>query len=502
MKLRITMILLMASLYGCSEFLEETSQDEIRPSTVRDIEKLLEGEAYFSGEEGYIFNRGTDIFTDDVQCNVLAENMNSYTTKKENGRYRFIWEKTMFDEEGGGQDITFWQLPYERINRCNLILEYIDGMDGSEAEREHLKGEAYTLRGFYYLMLVNFFGLPYNFGDPEQNLGVPLKLDSGVTDDRLERNSVAECYEQIEKDLLRGTELMRQNSSQQSLKITRLGYLAGYALLSRMYLYMGNYDKALMYADSVLFIKQDLLDLNNSISTNVYYSSSSTEILWAGVETFTDFNTTGKMPYTPSSSLISVFGQDVDGQKDLRCDYNNVSWNATVGSSYLKRGSCWNAEIGMNEYWVSHIAKGDIVTSNNFYNAGVRLAELYLNRAEVLARRYVETGNREDGEAALVALNTLRRHRFETGYVDKQLSDFMDGNALLDFCLRERRRELCAEGNHRWFDLRRLGMPFITHVYVDDSGYETEYVLQEEDPRYALPIPEEVIRKNSNLVQN
>ena len=46
------------------------------------------------------------------------------------------------------------------------------------------------------------------------------------------------------------------------------------------------------------------------------------------------------------------------------------------------------------------------------------------------------------------------------------------------------------------------GMPQITHVYVDNSGYETTFTLLREDPRYALPIPEGIIRRNSNLTQN
>ena len=510
MRSKIAMILLAASLCGCSEFLEETSQDEIRPSSVRDLEKLLEGEAYCSGSEGYLFNRGTDIFTDDVQSNALAEN-SSQADEKASGRYRFVWDRTMFDEAGGGQDISFWELPYKRINRCNLILEYIDGMDGDEGEREHLKGEAYTLRGFYYLMLVNFFGLPYNYGDPTQNPGVPLKLDSGVTDDRLARNSVAECYERIEKDLLHGTELMRQNKSKQSSQTTRLGYLAGYALLSRMYLYMEDYDKSLAYADSVLAERSELLDLNTVLDSwygNVYSTTYSNEVLWTMLEAYSstsDFNSGEVFPFTPSFDLAQVYAQDADGQIDIRGDYNNVSGaQISGGGTYLKRGSLWNTETGSYDYWVSHIMKGNssITVSNSWYNGGVRVSELYLNRAEVLARRYVETGSSADGEAALEALNTLRRHRFLNSYADKQLSDFADGEALLDFCLRERRRELCAEANHRWFDLRRLGMPSITHVYVDDTGYETTYTLEQGDSRYALPIPEDVTRRNSNLVQN
>ncbi|MFR7809971.1 MAG: hypothetical protein ACLU4N_12235 [Butyricimonas faecihominis] len=48
---------------------------------------------------------------------------------------------------------------------------------------------------------MNLYGFPYNYGDPKQNLGVPLKLNSSVKDEKFTRNTVAEVYEQIEKDL-------------------------------------------------------------------------------------------------------------------------------------------------------------------------------------------------------------------------------------------------------------------------------------------------------------
>ena len=35
-------------LTGCNDFLKETSQDEVRPSTVSDLEQILVGEAYLS----------------------------------------------------------------------------------------------------------------------------------------------------------------------------------------------------------------------------------------------------------------------------------------------------------------------------------------------------------------------------------------------------------------------------------------------------------------------
>jgi hypothetical protein len=501
MKSKILVILLAFVFGSCEDFLEEKSQSEIRPSTVRDMEKILEGEAYFVAKEGTIFNQGTDIFSDDIQCNMVTEA--AAVTQKNKNRYHFIWDKTMFDESGGGLNISFWQVPYERIKGCNVVLEYIDDMEGNVMKKEHLKGEAYTLRGFYYLMLVNFFGMPYNYENPRQQPGVPLKLVSGVTDEKFARNNVAECYDQIVQDLEQGVELMANNREEKSLKLTRMNYLTGYALLSRVYLYMENWDKALAYADSVLSVKSDLVDLGSITDGGVYHSKTPDEILWAGMNENTG-STGVKYPYTVSTDLSTLYSQDVDGGIiDMRGNYNEVDgyMQATISPVFLKRGRQWvNSAY---EYWVAFISKGDGAVagvSGGVCNGGIRTAEIYLNRAEVYCRRYIESGDRADAERALEDLNILREHRFKEGYVNKQLEDFGNGEALLAFCLRERRRELCAEGNHRWFDLRRLGMPKINHVFLDNSnGHETIYTLEEKDSRYVLPIPEEVIRRNPNL---
>ena len=497
MKSSILIILLLWGLTGCSDFLEEKSQSEIRPSTVRDMEKILEGEAYFTSDDGYVLNRGTDIFTDNIGCNVVIEE--EYRKSKELERYRFIWDRNMFDEVTGKQDISFWQGPYTRIKGCNVVLDYIDDMEGDNAKREHLRGEAYTLRGFYYLMLVNFFGMPYNYEDPAKNPGVPLKLTSGVTDERLVRASVAACYEQIIRDLLKGVELMIANQEERSLKLTRINYLAAYALLSRAYLYMEDWDNAFKYADLVLQNKSDLLDLRLASTGGVYNLTTPGEIIWVGCEKNTPVSS-AKLPYTVSLDLSSLYVRDADGIVDIRGDYHRVDGlGATVAPVFLKRGRVWRTSV--YEYWVHDVIKGNAAgNAYEWYTGGIRTAEMYLNRAEASVRRYIKSENSEDAEAALKDLNDLRRSRFNEGYVDKKLTDFANGQELLDFCLRERRRELCMEGNHRWFDLRRLGMPEINHVFLDDSnGHETIYTLYTRDARYALPIPEEVIRRNPQL---
>ena len=125
-----------------------------------------------------------------------------------------------------------------------------------------------------------------------------------------------------------------------------------------------------------------------------------------------------------------------------------------------------------------------------------RTAELYLNRAEAYMQKY-KAGESSAGQLAVDDLNELRSNRI-TNYSDYQLSTAED---LEKLCKLERRRELIFEG-HRWFDLRRYGMPQIQHKWIADEGKTTTYTLSEKDPSYTVPIPQAVLDRNKNLVQN
>lgn len=87
----------------------------------------------------------------------------------------------------------------------------------------------------------------------------------------------------------------------------------------------------------------------------------------------------------------------------------------------------------------------------------------------------METGNAEFRLKALADLNTLREARFDTRNTSYMLvenrSDIKTttGEDLFTFCQEERRRELAFE-DHRWFDLRRWGMPRLEHRYQSVRG--------------------------------
>lgn len=129
-----------------------------------------------------------------------------------------------------------------------------------------------------------------------------------------------------------------------------------------------------------------------------------------------------------------------------------------------------------------------------------RTAEAFLNRAEAHAQLYKQTGNVSHATAALADLNTLRRKRFTSAaYKEWTLTT---AEALYTNCKTERRRELFDE-HHRWFDLRRYGMPSISHVYYGTSATNRlRFTLEANDPQYVLPIPANVMDRNLSLIHN
>lgn len=457
---------------GCSDFLEQYSQDEVRPATVSDLEQILIGDGY---REDHNFYYLTERMTDNIKS-IQPSSMQLNTFEK--NKWMYIWEKKMFDEDGGGYCADVWETPYKAILGCNLVLDYIDEMKGANELRENIRGEAFALRAWYYFHLVNLFGIAYNQGNPDVDLGVPLKVNAIVDGEFFERNTVGEVYRLIEHDLLEANRLLTAYKYDRNMY--RITHLAAKAMLSRMYLYMEDWDNALAYADSVLVEKRELIDFNNNPSSTFPYDIASEEIIWVRkyATGWTYAPPLLKESFPVSDDLPKLYGVSEGEWGPVYTDIR--------GKYYLQRDLYFNTGENMG------IRKGieyDYGVSN-----GIRTAELYLNRAEAYIRKYLKDGNDEWREKALADLNALRKNRIETNYYEEV--NIMDGQELLQFCLDERRRELCGESCHRWGDLRRLGMTVIHKLY--DSGYEYKQDMK----YYVLPIPKRIREQNPALVQN
>lgn len=490
-------------LTGCGDFLEESSQDEVRPSSASDLEQLLLGEGYQLSATAMPY---LDMLTDDVKSQYTeSSNQQEYVQK---GQAPFTWDVNMFEqmEQNSVSNSNSWQEYYQYIKGCNVVLDYVDELSGTEAEKGNVKGQALGLRAYYYFMLCNLFAKPYNYPgiDLDKEPGVPLVLKSAVKDDLPARASLRACYDQIEKDLKEAEPLMEaygQNNVKDKVTAQFVHHL-----LARLYLYEERWDDCIAEATTVLNKQPGLLhivDYGRQDSYGFYtmhvYHPDSPELIWcySAEGDNGDFEGTVNGSDTPaflvSDSLVNLYDYHKDAAAGKRGDYRAAffyNWY-NVGDPIFDPIT-FTMKVNTAMYWGRHnYNSGDA-------NKGFRTAEDYLNRAESYIHKFIETGNDADRTAALADLNTLRKSRWDGDYTDV---DIKDGQELLKFYKDERRRELAFD-DHRWFDLRRYGEPSIQHVFTLTKGNPVTYTLTERDNRYTLQIPQKAIDRNSSLVQN
>lgn len=138
---------------------------------------------------------------------------------------------------------TLWMVGYKIINMANTLIE---GLDKNNDETKQILGEAYFMRALMHLNLVTLYAKPYSYGTA--NMGIPLDTVALVKD--IKRNPVGEVYDQIVKDLKRAADLMTSRDNK-----FNPGYAskeAALGLLSRVYLYMGNYSDCYNLVETML----------------------------------------------------------------------------------------------------------------------------------------------------------------------------------------------------------------------------------------------------------
>ena len=374
----------------------------------------------------------------------------------------------------------YWRAAYKALLGVNLVLKNVKANE-TDADILNAKGENLFLRSMLFFDLVRLFGRPYYQG-PETNAGIPLIL-APITSlsDRPLRATIKETYDQIIKDLLEAATLMTKKQSN-----SYAGKYAAYALLSRVYLYMGGTmaspdksfnQKAIQYADSVIMNGGYTL-LQGTAYKNYYAASNETnaETIWGLNHTVNSSVTSQTFQYPtlpnytgswarPSSDFLNLLTTN-----DLRKNYYKVKPypNNTTDT------------IQVEKYGINYTA----IYSNSPVHY-LRLAEMYLNRAEAK----VKSG---DNNGALADLNIIR---VRAGLI---AAAGLTGQALLDEILTQRRIELAFEG-HNSFDYFRNGLPMVRNY---NSFGSNAISINATDARVVLRIPQDEINYNSNLSQN
>lgn len=185
----------------------------------------------------------------------------------------------------------FWYISYKIIYGCTSNIESID--EDVSAEMNHLLGENYFLRAMCHFNLCNLYATPYSRGAEKPGIVIRNSTDCSVT----KRATVGETYMQIVSDLEDAMRLMK--GGQRRGDAGYASYEAAAGLLTRVYLYMGEYQKCIDLADELLGANPaSCLD---DITTYFANTRTSKETLFCIVKTESDKD------YSPRSELASLY---------------------------------------------------------------------------------------------------------------------------------------------------------------------------------------------------
>lgn len=185
----------------------------------------------------------------------------------------------------------FWYISYKIIYGCSSNIESIG--EGISVEMDHLLGENYFLRAMCHLNLCNLYATPYSRGADKLGIVIRNSTDCSVTT----RATVGEVYAQIVSDLENAMRLMKDGKRRGDAGYA--SYLAAKGLLTRVYLYMGEYQKCIDLAEEML--GGNPASCLDDITTYFANTRTSSETLWCIVKTELD------QDYSPRSELASLY---------------------------------------------------------------------------------------------------------------------------------------------------------------------------------------------------
>jgi hypothetical protein len=523
------------SLAGCDEFLDTTPTDRISDKVVWENESNVT--LYVNGFYPYIDRYGS--FGSDQFSGSLTEGLTetmkygSYVpgAKAGNANLYVFTPETM---SATGNLLSTWSPTYERIRRVNEFLVGLEKYSQLETrDNELFAGQARFFRAFLYFQLAKRHG------------GVILYTDMNLEKNK-PRSSEEETWDLIEQDLDYAASVLPKTWD--PANEGRITKGAAFALKSRAMLYAERWEAAKVAADSVFALNKYVLTdkyadawkggNSESILEYNYLISGPNHTFDKDYSTFGEIENQGASG-TPTQEMVESY-ETVDGKivdwspwhveggttekppyEELEprfhatVIYNGAEWqgktmeNSVAGTNgrYMAyREETYAQGRTTTGYYLRKLRDEDLTDLTTYSSTQpwveIRLAEVYLNRAEANFR----LGNAGD---ALEDINAVRRR------VDLPDKNGLSGAALFDAIRKERKIELSYEG-HLYWDMRRWKLAHTEYnnyrvhglkISNDPAGYLYEYVdadLQDRkflEKTYVLPIPYSELANNSAIEQ-
>ncbi|MCF8362752.1 MAG: RagB/SusD family nutrient uptake outer membrane protein [Prolixibacteraceae bacterium] len=461
-RIKILLYLSVFVLFGCQDFLDlepKQSIDSETALTSGENIRLALNRAYVDIRDGYgqqLFH-GAELMADQGEIHFQGTYIQPREYLAKNLVASSDWPEAA------------WQDMYQGIYICNQVLKNIDVVD--ETEKEQIKGEALFLRGLCYFDLARFYAPTYIPGAPNNADAVPLVLEN-TEEQYPSRATVQDVYDQAQSDLEEASNLLAAEEFFFANKY------AAKAILSRLYMTTGEWEKAANAANDV--IESGIFSLSATPLAAFNHAANTDEDVFTfqqnnddnlgndngtGNEGMSAFyastNETGRSDFAITEVLFNLY-EEGDLRAELQTGLTEDSDVSDINSLYYNGFGNDHGNANFCAKWLSF-------DKNMTF---IRLAELYLTRAEANLENNSEIG--------AAPVEDITKIRLRAG-VDTP--DTVD----LEFVRNERIRELIFEGN-RLHDYKRWGWS------VEDLAYDS--------PKLVFPVPQRERDVNKNLSQN
>lgn len=460
---------------GCADFLTREPKlqqsTDLTLSTYSGLQSATFGAYYYIASTGWY---GNGWVIDAEMRSGNGRRSTAYDTGRASQSY--TWN---YNEDNTS---SMWAYCYSTVAYANNVIDNLDGkaVDGvTEQDLNNLKAECLFLRAFSHFCNVLTYGQPYTWckaNNPE-SLGVPYIYHTDPNG-KPARETVVSNYENIVKDLLEAESIIDPDYVHPGTAdpAATVNISTIQALLSRVYLYMGEWQNAADYATKVITSGKYELWSKEQYKSVWGADTGSGEVIF---EVYGKRTNGAYGSWEDISYLISPAGcgdpiaakplLDLYQEGDVRLDlYRQDDKNPTD----LR----WTGK---------YPGKGDNAAPDCNNVVILRLSEMYLNRAEAIMR-----GATVEGTSAIIDLNTIAGIRGGAAFSSVGQSDIHN----------ERRRELAWEG-HYIYDLARWGVS-VTRSATDYPICSMNLNVDFPGKKWALPIPKSEIDVNPNLEQN
>ena len=462
--LKVTVLLISLSvLPACEDFLEiPAPTNSVTGETVflnkGTIDKLMNNMYYnWANSSGLAlqYSRSAEFFSD-----------NAYNPTG----VSFYPEMTgVLTPETSAMSGGLWGTWYTTVYGANLILEGLPDAPGitDEAVRNAYMGAALTIRAGAHYYLARTFG------------DVPINLTADVDENSFKpRVPVAEVYAQVIADLNEAMTLLPETSAGNKRYIDNK-YIPQ-ALLARVYTTMGNWTAAETAANAIIAsgkyqLLTNLADVFYRTSNEVVSSLGNT---WAFSAAYQNRSLLGT-GFDPVNTATQ--GSYPALSEDLLNSFETGDNRKTVWVNLENSGNYSNPDNRYFSIKFLHTSVPVVAGKEQDY-VFIRLAEMYLIRAEARARQNNLTGATSD-------LNVIRNR---AGLPNTTATSQTD---LINAIIKERRVEFFHEGGYRWDDLVRTGT-------ADDVISALPWKIDCDSYQTLWPIPLAQLNLNNNLEQN